>query len=81
VRGETVFDEKVSGHVLDTYEIPVDTYSLVASCAVSGTTGTLTVVPLDRKEWEKHSDTLQETLDRMDQSLKDALGNVGIAVG
>jgi hypothetical protein len=42
VRGETVFDEKVSGHVLDTYEIPVDTYSLVASCAVNGTTGTLT---------------------------------------
>ena len=59
---ETVFDEKVGGRVLSTYEFAPGEYAIAVTCLENGTTGSLVVASVDADEFEKQNQDLEKAL-------------------
>ena len=66
--GDLVIDEKVSGHVLSTYEVASGDYGIAAVCNEDGATGTVLVVAVDKAEFEKQNQDLEAALAAMTAS-------------
>ena len=60
--GEVVFEEDVSGRVLDTYEVKPGKYDISVTCTTNGTTGVLVVNPVDAEEFAKQDAGLEAAL-------------------
>ena len=63
--GEVVLDEKVTGSVLETFELDPGDYAIAVACNENGATGTVLVVPVGAAEFEKQNQNLEAALAAM----------------
>lgn len=69
---KTVFDEKITGRVLDTHEFDFGEYAISVTCNEDGTTGTLLVVAVDAAEFEKQNQDLEAALAEAAKTVSEA---------